>query len=793
MAIFKRECSNCGASIDRNVRFCPECGAAQASGKVKCGDCGQDMPSTARFCPSCGHEMTTARPPQIADNRWRRGEEDFATRVIIDDVRGFFAREVIVEPGTQAIILADGANLGVVGPGKYTLDTLIERGAVFLNLRSAHRVEAILIDVDDTDLQFHVPRLFTADPLEVSVACRVVTRVGNPLTFLRTLMKTQRRYGLEHLRDYLYVEIEEAAREWISPHSVEDMGGNLRLKEELELAIDTYVRRTMERIGLELVQVRALDLTHPYEEKVTGVRAEAFIAAREAEEQFAAERGRLDRERVARGLVTQEEVARRADALAQRKTLDEIYSQEEQLTLIEETRQVVVHEERAGLWERMRRSVLSDRMAELRTEAEMEAFLREQDTNKLLSEKEWQELQRTIQEEQQDHQVMRAHLAAKAQLEHGYELRQVDLLQRSDMDESQLKFEQALARRELDGRLDLERQRWEFELTKREREAEFERQQRRIEDADRRERELQGAMSQRDIELAQAKSQAEINRLQREQDQADAELGLLLLERMKEIKRRDQMERDLHQLDVDRQRLEIELKAEVQRLEMQLRSARQEHELVLVREQQEQTFELDRIKLLSQASAEAVISLSGNEQARVIADLKQTETFKGMTDAQVEAIMATRSPELAQALAERWKAIEAGKAPGVQAELYERMLSQQAESDKRVEGALRESLVMQQRATEMQQETGLQGMRIVQETASAFAGTAGRSESPTVIVTPGASGPVVTPLGGFGLAANASGRAIVCPRCHLESPVGVKYCQNCGHGFFGTSPEEGGI
>ena len=76
----------------------------------------------------------------------------------------------------------------------------------------------------------------------------------------------------------------------------------------------------------------------------------------------------------------------------------------------------------------------------------------------------------------------------------------------------------------------------------------------------------------------------------------------------------------------------------------------------------------------------------------------------------------------------------------------------------------------------MQQETSFKAMETQRDISVAYA--QGGAQQP-VIVTPGAgAGVTAAPVG-------TTSRVQVCPRCHLESPVGVKYCQNCGYPFYG--------
>jgi len=68
-------CSNCGARIADNAKFCPECGSPNTSnfsdsperqqeyvGKMlKCPSCGEVLKSFEGICPACGHEISSVK------------------------------------------------------------------------------------------------------------------------------------------------------------------------------------------------------------------------------------------------------------------------------------------------------------------------------------------------------------------------------------------------------------------------------------------------------------------------------------------------------------------------------------------------------------------------------------------------------------------------------------------------------------------------------------------------------------------------------------------------------------
>jgi membrane protease subunit (stomatin/prohibitin family) len=46
-------CPNCNAPLEKNAKFCPECGAAIQNDKF-CTNCGAKVKADAKFCPECG-------------------------------------------------------------------------------------------------------------------------------------------------------------------------------------------------------------------------------------------------------------------------------------------------------------------------------------------------------------------------------------------------------------------------------------------------------------------------------------------------------------------------------------------------------------------------------------------------------------------------------------------------------------------------------------------------------------------------------------------------------------------
>ncbi len=759
--MFDQTCTNCGGTFSRKANFCPHCGTAAVRGSVDCRYCGKEMSAAARFCPHCGKSSEGSERPAVVSNTWTRDPEDFATRLEVDDLEGILQRDLIIEPGTRAIILVDGRNLaGTVGPGRYTLKTFGDR----LSLPSLRRrVIALLVDTGEVDLALMVNDVYTSDPIKLSLECRLAVEVADPMAFFTNLLKGGRSYTLNQLRSYLYDEIQDAAQECVGQRSAADLHTNLAHKQEFATHIEAHLDETLRQTGLRFSRVRTMDFRHTRWDELTQEEEEFFL-----------------------------QLTRDEANLSHRKRLFDVFDQTELQAIAEETKKIGHFEQRAQLRERMRRAVLSDKFAELTSEQEMEQFLRDMDRQKLIADDEWDRIKRTIQwqreGELQDHRWQvedaewdrlvavddrertQAHLLARLELENEYELKQIRFLQDSELSEAELKFQLDQERTRVERMQEIEAAKIAFDLKQRREQAEFRREQ------DVLDREASLAAARDELGLDAERFDEETRQILADLDVAAKGFDVILAKREKEM--------GLHWED-DRQRLDHQLSMKEREIEMDLQQREVEHRMVLEREAQAQEFELARMERLKDLPPEAVVAVADAERGRIIADMQRTEAMKGMTEQQILAMAAQNQPEAAQALAEIAKAAAEGRMGQEQVELYERLLRESEQASTRVEQAWRTTADKIQETAHKALDSQREGMV---EIARATSHPPSEGQPPTVVVTgPGGTPTVV----GGPLGAGASGDVILCRRCGTRSPVGTRFCTNCGYEFFPTGGEEG--
>lgn len=750
--IFNRTtCPNCQISYDRNSKYCPQCGTPNALARVVCGNCRQEVPFT-KFCQQCGHTLHSSLPPQVKENRWVRRPGELAARFDTKDLKGFLSTPLVVEIGTKAIIMADGRNAGVLGPGQYTLDTIGEKIARTIKWDAVHEMSAVVIDDSAVDLTFQLENLWTPDPFKVGVTLALQVVIDDPLLFYEQIVHGQMRYTTDDLQKFLHTQIHNCLNAWVGQLKLTDLTQTIDVRNQLQTQVETYLKNVTWRMGVKIQALRSYDYVVAKLDQVRQMEEENLWARTE-----------------------------RDTKLSGRKTIFEIYTQEQLQDIAEETFKVREFEQRAELRQKMRQAVLSDEFNELRTEQERTTFLRQLDQDKLLAEDEWQRLQRTVrwrtddelrgrQQELEnqawaraivvdDRERDRAQLLARIDLENRYDLAILELTQRVDLEPQQLAHEREMALTRLDMEQALEAKRQEGELLLRQQRRQAERSEQALDDIARREREISDNQTQLTLALTRAQTQAEINNIQREQDRLDGEMGILLMEKLKAVKLKDEQARQT-----------MALEAEQKRLEMQLQLEHTKHEMLMAQRQQEQTFELNWMaQLKGMAPAELIVAARDTERAQLIRDLQETEALKGMTEGQILAYMSDNNPAAAQALAEIAKAGESGRMDEAQKGLYERLLgqSQQFLQFQR-EDALRHEI--------RQQEMFNKALDSQRDTATNIAqATSQPPQQPPVIVTSGMGG-VVTTSG-----VNPAGQPFRCPKCAEIVPSNANFCPNCQH------------
>ena len=750
----RQTCPNCGTENSASANYCKQCNTPLGAGTRQCGTCGKTNPANSVYCQECGRPMAESEAPEIIENRWRTSEKEFAVRIDTSDLPGLLKKGIIVEAGTNAMMLENGANIGVMPPGSYLLDSFWQKFGNLFRSGMPKTLTALLVKITPTDLDFPLEGLFSKDPLRVNMLIKLQVEVQEPGKFLVNMLRGRERMNVETLREHLHPEVQAVADRWVRTHTVEQLSEDFSLRPKFELALEEALRQSFSQAGLRFLQVRALEINLEILDLVNGKKNDYALQVTEME----------------------------AD-LQGKKSLLAVKNELDLLGLAEETAKFELEERKIDLLQRMRQAVNSDKMNEVRSETDLKNFLKEVDRAEILDEKEYAELMQTWQEEAKDHDIARGFLVIKLEKEWKFLIDKLDIEQNYQRKrlQSERDYQHGILGKEEAYQLAIkDRQQLELDLEVLTRTRDHDLQETRkivLAGFD-----LEKEKSRHDLE--RQKLTLEQQKLVEEQKLLEADTGFKISERntefalrilanKKQIERLDEEERRRISREDELQRKKADFEQEIKRFENEER-----------RRISEQEHEIRKLQTIATFSAEQLIATSQADQARILADLKKAEALKTMTDEQILAMAAERNPEVARAFQERYRAIATDEALVKEKELYERLFGEQKGfletiqnlSDKRVDDLERQS----QRAQDVQKHA----MDALASTAKSFADS---KSTPTIILGDGVAR-TVYPDGtqhtsGESPANSKPATEKTCVSCGRTIDATFRNCPHCGHKF----------
>jgi len=272
MGLFSNPCKNpdCDARVKKAAHFCSRCGYAGPESLTKCPQCGRQVGRTSRFCWSCGADIADARPPRIAGDRWVRDEEEFAVRVYPADLdEQWLSKRITVEAGTTGMVEKNGKIIRDVAWGTETLDSI---------LRITAPTSIMLISAADAVLRPTFRRLRDANGAELDVRVQLVFRVRDYESFVRQFFEGhKRRVTYSVLEESIAHELHDVVRGLMCAHALEEMYGNLTWRDQLEENLRAAMTVTLDRYGLDLLQLNFVDFGGDDFEQVQRDRGEIFM------------------------------------------------------------------------------------------------------------------------------------------------------------------------------------------------------------------------------------------------------------------------------------------------------------------------------------------------------------------------------------------------------------------------------------------------------------------------------------------------------------------------------------
>ena len=529
-------------------------------------------------------------------NTWKRQEGGICKVIKGDELRGMTWKSFVVLPGTRCLFIDNGVNQGELEAGKYTADSLYQR---FTQLRAKSDTRLLIYDSGDIQITFDTGRIFyTKENLKTGGKLSLVIKLEDALLLHNNFLKEKDELRKDDLKELLRSEIEHILSAFIVSHGYEELYGNLALRKELLNKLGSELRKSLRRIGLDLVHIPYFDYDEGAWKDIKDKGGDLELARMKMKVEVDRQNLDYEKERNER------------DLKLRRELLDQDFAIKEELARAklrqkgdEELEEVNQAKRLLGMKVLSRQTAIE--MQRLNTEEEKLAFIDRLDEKRSLSEQQRKELLRAIDEKNEDHDLARKAFVDKNSLMNEQEFELLIQEYRHELKSQNLKN-------------DSEVQSLEHELLR------------------------AGVINQGELEQIRVKNDYE----------ADA-LKLELEKRRREYEREQSLADARAESEVDT--LEIETYKKMQSAQLE---AKAQEQLIQERGRDgEHRREVERMKQLNDMDPSALAAMADNdERAALLADLAKTKAFKGMSQEEILASAASDNPAVAKAFEEKFKA-----------------------------------------------------------------------------------------------------------------------------------------
>jgi hypothetical protein len=311
--LFKVQCGNidCREFIPKEAVFCPKCKAPQkgTSSELYCGNCNKPIQPDFTVCAYCGTPINVRE--SVKDKlrsihgsepvKWARDPSMFAQRLELSKGNRLLADSIIVEHGTTAMVLVDGAFEGLVSGGRYEIQPredsgksregqgLISKIASFFTRDGSKPtyplVSAILVDSSDSPIGFSFEGLRSKDALKTSADIEVFLSIGAPDLFVRNVLRGADSYTVSQVKEDFDQVLRKALSASLSQVTFEELEKSPGAKDQLLSQVLENCRDAVQSQGYSINKVRTSQIHCPDLGKVLDYRHEAGIVhAQEAAE-----------------------------------------------------------------------------------------------------------------------------------------------------------------------------------------------------------------------------------------------------------------------------------------------------------------------------------------------------------------------------------------------------------------------------------------------------------------------------------------------------------------------------
>lgn len=587
--------------------------------------------------------------PSIENNRWSVASTDFATRVIVPDLQGFFdklpilgnapkGRTLIIEPGTRALIIDEGMLIGELSAGSYTLELFVQRLQFWRNKQAT----IFLVRGEDVPIESKASNVPSLENVCFHVGYRWTTQVIDILQFMGNLMGAKTSLSIQELEELLSPIVGQALYTTIGSTSYDQIL-HPDFVTQLSDGIKSRLDVKLQRYGLDFVGLQQIDLTSD-SDKLTERKGELFQEAREVQLQRAAAE------------IENEQLTAKLDDYRQKTRLRS----------------------------QLREVVSEDNLNKIHSQEDLKKAIADVDKERLMRTEDREALLAAYEARKGDRENLRNHLLAT-----------LDIQREQELEELRVEMDYAVQLKSLQRQLDLtnlshtqESSKWRHAIEQEKEEATHRRQQKsenvkacwdRIRNVRQQKRDDSWQAIQHDQKMEEVRSDLEVATAERARKVAiiQSELNARLAGEKLEIEKRQREWELEHRQQRSSNQLERLQRLQEMNAQVAERQQRMQLELENLKEDSASKRELNRIQVMAGLSTEVLIATAGSNNAALLADLKKHEATQEAIKVQATSQPTAQLNEERLRMYEKMNESERAKADAI-AEAYKAAMQAQS-------------------------------------------------------------------------------------------------------------------
>lgn len=278
----ERSWPRCGNKVKKAARFCGRCGTGAPGGWWKCASCGKWVGTESNFCWNCKSPLHPESRDLIAGGTWQKTAGVFAERIEIGDAKKVLSTGLIVQEGTGALLLDNGAYRQLLGPGRHEPGKLSQSSGWF---GAAGTASVILVDNGDVVLPLRLAGIRTSEGIEVELYTEVAMHLveKGAANFVSNLVQQSQQVSFADLAKKLSGELRYSIDNFCAKTPVDELFRNPERRVLLENELQASLKTGLERYGLEILRVATVEFSGQAYEEMRNKSAEIELKRRELE------------------------------------------------------------------------------------------------------------------------------------------------------------------------------------------------------------------------------------------------------------------------------------------------------------------------------------------------------------------------------------------------------------------------------------------------------------------------------------------------------------------------------